>query len=290
VLALAPAAVSLAIAASVLLELARLDVPRILALVPRAPAFWAVFALYYLAGPLSEWLIYHRLWRLPVEGFVALLRKLVCNELLLGYLGEAYFYAWARQRKPIAEAPFGAIKDVSILSAMAGNLVTLGLLVVIWPVVGATSLGLASRTLVLSLSVVLATSLLAMLFRRRIFSLGRADLRFIMATHLARLAATTTLSALLWHLALPGVPLTWWLFLATVRLLVSRLPFLPNKDIVFAGIAVVTLGRHADIAALLTMMAAVIVLAHLVVGTLLSLADIARRVLARQPALGGALG
>jgi len=34
----------------------------------------------------------------------------------------------------------------------------------------------------------------------------------------------------------------------------------------------------------------VIVLAHLVVGTLLSLADIARRVLARQPALGGALG
>ncbi|MGO8609832.1 hypothetical protein ACC848_43530, partial [Rhizobium johnstonii] len=44
-----------------------------------------------------------------------------------GYSGEAYFYAWARSRARMVAAPFGAVKDVSILSAIAGNTITLTL-------------------------------------------------------------------------------------------------------------------------------------------------------------------
>lgn len=47
-----------------------------------------------------------------MAGIGALLRKLVSNELLLGYLGEAQFYAWARSRTNMTTAPFGAIKDI----------------------------------------------------------------------------------------------------------------------------------------------------------------------------------
>ena len=54
-------------------------------------------------------------------------------------------------------------------------------------------------------------------------------------TAAARIAATIGLSALLWHLILPSVALGWWLLLATLRQLVSRLPLVPNKDVVFDG-------------------------------------------------------
>lgn len=275
--ALLPVLFSILIALGVVLELRGMDTVRVLSMVPRDPGFWVVFALSYLAGPGSEWFIYRRLWQLPVEGFAALLRKLVCNELLLGYLGEAYFYTWARQRAAMTAAPFGAIKDVSILSAMTGNGVTLVLLVVLWPFLGSSTIGFENRAVILSLSVVLATSILAMAFRRRIFSLDRDALWYITFMHLGRIVLTTILSAVLWHMVLPSVPAMWWLLLATMRLLISRLPFIPNKDVVFAGIAVFTLGHETDIAALMTMMASAILLVHLVLGLGLVMSDLLRR-------------
>jgi hypothetical protein len=275
--ALLPVLFSILIALGVVLELRGMDTVRILSMVPRDPGFWIVFALSYLAGPGSEWFIYRRLWQLPVEVFAALLRKLVCNELLLGYLGEAYFYTWARQRAAMTAAPFGAIKDVSILSAMTGNGVTLVLLVVLWPFLGSSTIGFENRAVMLSLSVVLATSILAMAFRRRIFSLDRDALWYITFMHLGRIVLTTILSAVLWHMVLPSVPAMWWLLLATMRLLISRLPFIPNKDVVFAGIAVFTLGHETDIAALMTMMASAILLVHLVLGLGLVMSDLLRR-------------
>src|SRR3546814_14938666 len=103
---------------------------------PGSLLFWIAFAGYYFALPASEFLIFKRLWNIPRAGFKALIRKLICNEILFGYSGEAYFYTWARRHAHLAAAPFGAIKDVSILSAVAGNLITLILLVVAWPQLG----------------------------------------------------------------------------------------------------------------------------------------------------------
>ena len=160
---------------------------------------------------------------------------------------------------------------------MAGNGVTLVLLVVLWPFLGSSTIGFENRAVMLSLSVVLATSILAMAFRRRIFSLDRDALWYITIMHLWRIVITTILSAVLWHMVLPSVPAMWWLLLATMRLLISRLPFIPNKDVVFAGLAVFTLGHETDIAALMTMMASAILLVHLVLGLGLVMSDLLRR-------------
>jgi len=271
-----PLLFSALIAIGVVLELRGVDIWHMIAMVPRSPAFWATFGIFYLTGPFSEWIIYRRLWDIPAGCFAALLRKLVCNELLLGYLGEAYFYTWARRRTSMTAAPFAAIKDVSILSAMTGNLVTLGLLIAVWPAIRKTSLGLESGSVVLSLSVVLLSSIAVMAWRRRLFSLERGELAFITAIHLARITVSTGLAALLWHMVLPQVPLLWWLFFATLRLLISRMPFVPNKDIVFAGVAVLTLGHETDVATLMTMMASAILLVHLSLGTTLVLFDFLR--------------
>jgi hypothetical protein len=274
--AMLPILFSVLIGLGVVLELRGMDLRQIVGLVPRSPLFWSVFAVYYLSGPVSEWFIYRRLWELPAGCMTALLRKLVCNELLLGYLGEAYFYTWARRKTQMSAAPFAAIKDVSILSALTGNAVTIVLLVASWPFIRSTPLGLENGAVMLSLLLVLVTSFVITLFRRRIFALDRKDLTFITLVHLARIGIMTGLSALLWHMALPEVTLNWWLFLATLRLLISRLPLIPNKDIVFASVAVIALGHETDVAALMTMMASAIVLVHLALGTGLVLNDLLR--------------
>ncbi|WP_157216774.1 hypothetical protein [Flavisphingomonas formosensis] len=274
-------AISLAIIAAVALQFGSLDLGRVWLMVPTSPLFWFVFAISYMVGPASEWLIFRRLWRLPAAGLVALLRKLIGNEILLGYIGEVYFYGWARARTDLPGAPFGAIKDVAILSAMTRNAVTLIMLMVSWPLFGSLHLGLEGRLLLLSVATMVASSLVAMLFRRRLFSLPKSDLWFVTKVHLVRIGASAFLSALLWHLVLPSVALSWWLLLSTMRMLISRLPFVPNKDLVFAGVAIFLIGRDAQISDLMAMMGGVILATHLALGALLGTADVAQHVARR---------
>lgn len=244
-------------------------------LIPRTAPFWLLFVAYYLHGPLFEWAIFRRLWKIPFfTGLMALLRKLVSNELVLGYLGEAQFYAWARARANLVAAPFGAIKDVAILSALTGNAATVIMLALAWPLVASGSLGVPMRSVFLSLGVVLLISCAILLFRKKLFSLSRRELWFITAVHALRIIVFIAFSALLWHLVLPQISVGLWMVLATLRMLVSRLPLLPNKDIVFAGIAVFLLGHDLEIAALMTMMAVVTVGGHIFAGVVSGLAGL----------------
>ena len=93
-------------------------------------------------------------------------------------------------------------------------------------------------------------------------SLARDELKVVFLIHVGRILASTCLSAVLWHMVLPDTQIGWWLVLATIRLLISRLPFIPNKDVVFAGVAVLALGDDVRLAALMAMMAALIVTTH----------------------------
>jgi hypothetical protein len=267
--------ISLALVVAVVWHFRGLTLGQITRMIPASPAFWLFFAAYYLAGPISEWFIYRKLWNIPRSGIGALLRKLVSNEILLGYLGEAQFYAWARSRTQMTTAPFGTIKDVTILSALTGNLATLAMLVLAWPLVASQTALIEMRSAFVSLGVVLVSSMVILAFRSRLFSLPRKDLYFIAAVHTARIAAMLGLAALMWHQVLPGVALWLWLVLATLRMLVSRLPLLPNKDVVFAGLAVYLMGHEARIGDLMAMMAGLLMVTHLVVGAVFGAADLA---------------
>jgi hypothetical protein len=269
-------AISLAVLVAVVAELRHLDIRYIWSIIPVSIGFWLTFVAYYAHGPLTDWIIFRRLWNIPLSGLVALVRKQIGNALLLGYIGEVYFYDWARKRGDISASPFGAVKDVAILSALAGNLVTLVMVAAAWPFVGQLRLGVESKLLVLSVAFVLASSLILMAFRKRLFSLPRNDLWFITAVHVCRVFVGTALSALCWHLALPGVALSWWLLLSAALLLISRLPFITNKDFVFAGLAVFLIGRDVEIPALMTMMASLILATHLGLGGILMVSDLVR--------------
>ncbi len=272
--------ISVAILIVVIWSLRTLDWADIVAIVPTSPAFWAVFAIVYFLPIGFDFLIFRYLWKIPAEGFVALTRKQVGNELLLGYVGEVYFYGWARRKVDMRTSPFGAVKDVAILSALAGNFVTLVMIAIAYPLIStaeysviSNKLRLSEPMLTASIAIVVLVPMMAVLFGKRLFSLSRRQLVVVGMIHVMRIIVNAFLAALCWSLALPAVDLSWWVLLATVRLLISRLPLVTQKDIVFAGIAVFVVGRDLEIAALIAFWAAIQLVGNLSFGAFLAIAD-----------------
>lgn len=247
------------------------------AVAPASPWYYLAFALLYTTPPLADYVIFRRLWALPPVGLAALAGKRTANEVLFGYAGEAYFFAWAKARARLVAAPFGAVKDVAILSAMAGNAVTLIATLAALPFAQHLLAGGEGRALLGSAAVVIATSLPFVLLRRRVFSLGRGELWWVFGVHVARLLATSLLLALAWAAALPGVGIGAWLLLSAVRLLFSRLPLIPNKDLLFANFALLYLGPEQPLAAVIAFTAAMTLVAHVVLIAGVGLAMLVRR-------------
>lgn len=266
--------ISVLLIIAVLYQLRTLDIAELWAILPTSISFWVAFVAAYMISPMSEWVIFRRLWGLPVRGIAALLRKLVSNEILLGYLGEVYFYAWVRRNSSISAAPFGAIKDVTILSALAGNIVTLGLTLASWPFFPVLHFNSPGRGLEWSIVFVLSTSLLITFFRQRLFSLPRGELWFVTGMHFLRIFASLILSAYMWYCLMPGIDLIWLLLLTTMRLLLSRLPFLPNKDLAFAGLAAFFVGNDSLLVAAMALMASLSLAAHIMVGMTLGAVEL----------------
>jgi hypothetical protein len=231
--------------------------------VPSSPAYYAAFALLYMSLPFFDYVIFRRLWGLPLQGLAALIKKRIANDVVVGYSGEAYFYAWARTRAPMVTAPFGAVKDVSILSAIAGNAITLAMVAVALPLGRSLLSPHDFRTAVGSAAITFAISLPFLIFSRRVFSLGRGQLWWIFGVHCVRLMAGSFLIALAWHFAMPAISLGMWLFLAAARLLVSRLPLVPNKDLLFANFAILLIGQDHALSAMIAFTSALTLLVHI---------------------------
>lgn len=248
-------------------QLARLDPVRIVASVPACGPFWLALASYYLITPLTDWIILRRLWALPLSGFRAVVLKLVGNELLFSYCGDAAFYAWARRNMPTLESPFAVVKDLALMSAFVGSVVTLAALVTVWPLLGATDWGGSRSSLVFGAALAVTSGGLVSVFARRLFSLSKRDMLFVASADIIRVTAQAAFAMLMWHFALPTVSGSAWLLLCAVRLVVTRLPLVPNKDVIFASVAVALVGRHDAIAPMMAMVAGLVMVTHVIVGT-----------------------
>ena len=231
---------------------------------PTNPLFYVCFALFYLALPVGDFLIFRRLWGIPPEGLFALLKKRIANDVLVNYSGEAYFYAWARQRTRLVAAPFGAIKDVSILSAMAGNALTLLLVVFALPFGRGLLTPDQFREAVWSVVILLTISVPFLIFSRRVFSLPSRELWGVFGIHCARVLASNVFTILAWHFAMPGISMAMWLMLAAGKMLVFRLPLIPNKEVLFPLIANMLIGgalvQHLSFFGALTLVVNIVLL------------------------------
>ena len=254
---------------AIVLQLGQIDAQQLHNALPQNLWFLPVLLALYLALPVADWIIFRRLWALPASGFFILLAKRIGNEVLISYSGEVYFYLWARKRSDLTAAPFGAIKDVNILSALAANLVALLLLALTYPFVSQLNLGAYTDASVICAAAILLMSFAILLFSRRVFTLERSELWWIFGVHIVRLSAGVLLCASLWFIILPGPHFGFWLVLSMVRLLVGRLPFLPNKEALFAVIAIFLVGQDSAVSTLITLTATTILALHVLVAGML---------------------
>jgi hypothetical protein len=251
------------------------------------PLVWPTLLLLYLIQPVSDFVVFRRFWNLPPAGLAALLRKNALNEVVLGYSGEAYFYFWARRTADTAVAPFAAIKDVNIVSALLGNVLTLVLAAISATQLRELDLARQVGVALWSGVIPLAISVGVLLFGRRVFSLSLTQLAYIGAVCCMRLAIWTGLTLLIWRMALPEAAPSIWIVLLAIRCLVSRIPLISNKDLVFGNLVLLLLGAQAPIAVLLAALALMTLLLHLVVIVGLGAADLIR---GKRAPSGGAIG
>ena len=244
---------------------------------PDSPWFYLFFALAYLSPPLFDFIIFRRLWRLPFDGFGALVRKRIANDVVIGYSGDVFFYAWARARLKMVTAPFGAVKDVTILSGIAGNIVTVGMLAIALPFAFELFTAPQLRMLSWSAAVAVGISGVLLLFSRRVFSLPARVLGWIFGVHCARLVLGSLAFGIASYFAMPWVSIKWWLFLAAGRLVVARLPLLPNKDLLFANFAIMFIGHGEALSDLVAFVATLTLFTHAVLMAAFGLPALARK-------------
>lgn len=211
---------------------------------PASPLFYAIFTFRYLALPLSEIPTYELVWRRSLwRHFSAFLRKRVYNFAVMGYSGEGFFTLWARRNLDLSDREIlVGVKDNNLISALVSNIATAALVLVLF--FGGRLQeeldALPGSALLFGLAFASAFSLAiaVVLFRRRIINLPDGLMPRLIAINAGRIIFVLCLHALLYWSALPGPPLEAWFVFIALQLVLSRVPFVPNLDIVFLTAAI----------------------------------------------------
>jgi hypothetical protein len=238
---------------------------------PVAPGFYFVILLQFFIQPVADFIVYRNLLGVgQALPFSIILRKRFINDML-DYSGEFYFFLWARKNLSLKKGLLlHAVKDSNILSASAG-------LTMVWLMLLAlTSSGLAKLPALMhgsigifasigSLPLVLGLALF--IGGRKVTALSRKDIAITFSVHLARCVANLSTEFAIWWFsgALPSAAIC--LLFVALRVLVTRLPFMVNKDLVFIGMGMATAGlmdlSAPNIAAVLMLMTAIGLLENL---------------------------
>jgi len=213
---------------------------------PLALSFYLVLLIPFFVQPIADLFIYRNLLgvgrALPLWIF---LRKRCMNSIMLDYSGEVYFFLWARKNLRIKDsALLHAVKDSSVLSASAG-LIVLWVMLLVLLVAGVVKVPVISRGtwwVVFLGSLPLAFAATLFLGHKKLTQTSRKDMLVTFALHFTRAVTVMALEYLGWWLsgALPSSGDC--LKFVALRLLVTRLPLVPNKELVFVGVGVAAAG------------------------------------------------
>jgi hypothetical protein len=211
---------------------------------PTQPLFYVLFLVLYFFHILAELLIYRLSWMYRLrEALPAFIKKRVYNRDVLGYSGEVYIGVWAQQNLGLARRGAAeTVRDNNILSSLASTLVA-GVLLAVFLSLGRISI----RSLVgdhlllyagLAVAVPVVVGLLWLRFRHLIFSMPRNKAVSVFFMQIAHFLVGRAIQILQWVVVLPAVPLGIWFTYAAASILLSRVPFLPNQNLVFAGVGI----------------------------------------------------
>ncbi len=211
---------------------------------PTAPLFYLFFILLYFLLPITEVIIYRLVFHFDIiHSFPTFIRKRVLNRDVLGYSGEVYFFSWARQNLKVRRSHLmETIRDNNIISVAASTLVAL-ILLVIFMLLGELSIteifgdqiGLYLLTVAFILAILIPVGIR---FRRYIFSMPIRTAVLIFAIQILRLVIGQSLQIGMWMAVIPEVSLSVWFSFAAISIILTRIPFLPNHSLIFAGVGI----------------------------------------------------
>lgn len=204
------------------------------------PGFWLAFAAGVVIEPLIFCWLLRRLLGTGLETLPPLVRRQAWNTVLFGYAGDTLFLGWLGARIGDARRALGVVCDMAIVSALVNNAATLILLLAMREQLQHVAGTRLDGWVVASALAFAGVPLLLTAWRRRAMAGGGVGaIAFAMTL---RTVAFSLLMALTWHLAVPEAPLGSLLLLTTARMVVCRLPVIPNKDLAFAGAVALFLG------------------------------------------------
>jgi hypothetical protein len=214
---------------------------------PSNLGFYVLLVVQFFIQPWGDYLVYRNLWGAAFTPPMAvILRKRLLNTFMLDYSGEAFFYFWClRHLKLTTSMLVHSIKDSNVLSGGAGliMLYMMGLLLLATGgLTWSSSLGGHGLLYGLAASVPLVLCALLIFGRRKFTALSRGQIAVTFLIHLGRAALVLTVEFGLWELsgALPSAVAC--LQFVALRLVVTRLPLVPNKDLIFVGAGIAAAG------------------------------------------------
>ncbi len=227
----------------------------VLSELPVHPLYYLLFLVLYFALPVTEYLTYSIRWPLRFwESQSIFLKKRIYNKVVLGYSGEVQLFFWLQGRIGIPKKEaYEVVRDNNILSTLASTLVVLLLLAVF---TGTGQLNLSAWVALDDLYVMLAAGLIMLAaafflfrkYREYLFTMPRKPALIIFALHSGRMLLLTVVQVLQWYVVMPYVAFEIWFTMIVLQLILSRIPFLPSKDLVFIGTSLEYV-RHVEVSA-----------------------------------------
>jgi hypothetical protein len=214
---------------------------------PDNPVFYALLVLQFLMQPFGDYFVYRNLWGAKSRPPMAvILRKRVMNTFMLDYSGEVFFFLWAREHLKLKPGMLvHGIKDSNVLSGGAG-LSMLYLMALVLLASGGlkipTGISAHGWLYLLAGSIPLILCSVLVLGRRKLTDLTTSQIASTFLIHFTRAFLVLVVEFWLWQLsgALPSAVAS--LQFVALRLLVTRLPVVPNKDLIFVGAGIAAAG------------------------------------------------
>lgn len=210
---------------------------------PMRLEFYILFFLIHFATPFWEVIIYKQFWNFGYkEGLKTFITKKILNAEVVGYSGELYLFTWAKKRFNLKnKAAFGPIKDNSILSSIV-SYVTILIIVLVYTFTSDVDILSALKIQAVHLYIVAGILFLIviglLLFRNNVFSIKTRTLWKVIGIHEVRILMIYSLEILQWAIILPLIPLQIWFTLMIIKIMTSRVPMLPNRDLIFASLGI----------------------------------------------------
>jgi hypothetical protein len=218
---------------------------------PSNPGFYLLLVLQFFLQPFGDYLVYRNLWgRTNTPPMKVILRKRLLNTFMLDYSGEAFFYFWAQARLKLAPGMLvHGIKDSNVLSGGAGLAMVYLMLLALLAVGGLhipASLNTHGWLYALAGSVPLILCAALVLGRRKLTQLSTGQIATTFGIHFARSALVLAVEFGLWQLSGALSSAVACLQFVALRLVVTRLPLVPNKDLIFVGAGIAVAGMASQ--------------------------------------------